>query len=227
MKTVVLLSGGMDSVTLLHYVHQRLGATAIHALSYHYGQRHERELAAAEWQAARLPAVARWLTLDLTSYGHAVAPATALAAAGAAVPDLAAIPAAQLDQPITYVPHRNLILLSLAAGYAESIGAATVYYGAQAQDEYGYWDCTAEFVSRLNHLLSLNRRTSVTIQAPFTTLRKADVLRLGRELGVDYAHTWTCYRGGELSCGVCPSCVERRRAFAEVGAADPLPYDAP
>jgi len=226
MKAVVLVSGGMDSATLLHLVHKRLGADDIHALSYHYGQRHGRELQMAEWQCKHLPAVTRWVPVDISFYGHMAAGATVLSDEGAPVPRLDEIPADQLDQPCTYVPNRNMILLSLAVGYAESVGARTVYYGAQAQDEYGYWDCTAEFVARMNQVLALNRRDGVRIEAPFAAVRKADELRLGLTMGVDYAHTWTCYRGEALACGVCPSCVERLKAFAEVGIPDPVPYAA-
>jgi 7-cyano-7-deazaguanine synthase len=139
-----------------------------------------------------------------------------------AVPDLDAIRREQRDQPPTYVPNRNMVLLSLAAAYAETVGAETVFYGAQAQDEIGYWDCTLEFVERLNAVLSLNRGRKITVRAPFADMRKSDVLRLGLELGVDYARTWTCYRGAEKACGTCPSCVERSKAFETVGVPDPL-----
>lgn len=224
MAAVVLVSGGMDSSTLLHYVHQRLGEGILYALSFQYGQRHRRELEMARWQCERVGAVVDWQTVDIGFYGALTEGATALAGESVEVPALADIPEGELDQPITYVPHRNLVMLSLAAGFAESRGCATVYYGAQAQDEYGYWDCTSTFVERLNGVLGLNRRGAVSIEAPFAGMRKADELRLGMELGVDFAHTWTCYRGGELACGVCPSCVERLRAFAEAGLVDPLDY---
>jgi len=97
-----------------------------------------------------------------------------------------------------------------------------VFYGAQAQDEYGYWDCTSEFVRRINHVLALNRATPVTVHAPFVMLKKAETVKLGIELGVDFSRTWSCYRGGEKPCGVCPTCVERANAFAAAGAPDPL-----
>jgi 7-cyano-7-deazaguanine synthase len=112
-----------------------------------------------------------------------------------------------------------MVLLALAAAYAEAKGVQDVFYGAQRQDEYGYWDCSGKFVERLNDVLSLNRGKPVRVHAPFARMRKAEVLRLGLELGVDYEHTWTCYRGGAKPCGTCPSCVERDAAFREVSRA--------
>jgi 7-cyano-7-deazaguanine synthase len=151
-----------------------------------------------------------------------MAGATTLVAGGDEVPELAALDAAQRRQPPTYVPNRNLTLLALAAAYAEARGCHRVFYGAQAQDEYGYWDCTAEFVERTNAVLALNRHRPVRIEAPFCRLTKAAEIAIGRRLGVDFAHTWSCYRGGDRPCGACPTCVERAQAFQQAGLADPL-----
>ena len=220
-RAVVLVSGGLDSAILLRFVHQRLGMREIYALSFLYGQKHQRELACAEYQTKQCPAVRDWQVVDIGVLGTLTAGASALTDGTIAVPELQDIPEGERTQPITYVPNRNMIMLSLAAAYAESHGCRTVYYGAQAQDEYGYWDCTSTFVTRLNAVLGLNRRQSITIAAPFTGKRKAEEIKLGLELGVDFAHTWSCYRGGERPCGVCPSCSERQKAFAEAGLADP------
>ena len=217
---VVLLSGGMDSATLLHYVARTLRAHPLRTLSLVYGQRHARELEMAAWQA-RAVGVAEHRVLDISFFGALTAGGSALTDPSIPVPDLAAIPPAQLGQPPTYVPHRNLAFLSLACAFAESVGVSRVYYGAQAQDAYGYWDCTAPFVERLNALLCLNRGRAVSVEAPFVGKSKRDVLGLGLELGVDFAHTWTCYRGGDRPCGTCPSCAERAAAFAAAGVADP------
>jgi 7-cyano-7-deazaguanine synthase len=120
------------------------------------------------------------------------------------------------------------MLLSLAAAYAEANKIADVYYGAQAQDEYGYWDCTTDFLGRINAVLSLNRDTPVRIHAPFVSHDKAANVLLGQELGVDFALTWTCYRGEPgHPCATCPACVERLNAFAKAGIPDPLDYPAP
>jgi 7-cyano-7-deazaguanine synthase len=208
---VVLLSGGMDSTVLLHHVAKELARAPIHALSYDYGQRHARELDSAAWQAQRA-GVAHYHVIDISFLGELVKAGTTLVSAGAAVPDLDQIPDAQLSQPPTYVPNRNMMLLSIAAAYAEARGIRDVFYGAQAHDEYGYWDCTAEFLARLNHTLALNRGDRVDIHAPFVGLKKSALIPLGIKLSVDYSHTWSCYRGGKRACGTCPTCVERLKS---------------
>lgn len=224
-SAVVLLSGGMDSSTLLHYVVRRLRVPQVHALSFIYGQKHVREMEAARWQARAAGATAHEV-VDLGFFAGLVGPGSALTKHGPEVPDLAALPEAERDQPVTYVPHRNLILLALAAAYAEARRIRDVFYGAQTQDRYGYWDCTLDFLERLNATLALNRRRAVTIHAPFLALRKRETLALGLELGADFAHTWSCYRGGAAPCGACPACVERAAAFAALGRADPLLHAA-
>ncbi|MBL7076179.1 MAG: 7-cyano-7-deazaguanine synthase QueC [Kiritimatiellae bacterium] len=220
-SAVVLLSGGIDSSTLLHYVHCTLGVETIYALSFQYSQRHSRELVAAAAQAAAV-GVHEHRILDISGFGGLTAAGSVLTNPEVEVPDLAAIPESERQQPPTYVPNRNMALLSLAAAYAEANGVRDIYYGAQAQDEYGYWDCTTDFLARINALLALNRKDAVTVHAPFVEKRKADVVRIGLDLGVDFALTWTCYRGGDRPCGTCPSCVERAGAFSETGQTDPL-----
>jgi 7-cyano-7-deazaguanine synthase len=220
---VVLLSGGMDSTTLLHYVIRECGSHYVHALSFNYGQRHSRELDCARWQADAAK-VASHRVIDITFFGDLVKQGTALVAGGYEVPDLDDVAPDQRDQPPTYVPNRNMMLLSMAAAFAEAHDIPDVYYGAQAQDEYGYWDCTATFIHRLNNVLALNRREAVTVRAPFAEMSKSAALRIGLALGVDYSHTWSCYRGDGLACGTCPTCVERLKAFDEAGIPDPLPY---
>lgn len=220
-SAVILLSGGADSATLLAHVSRELGIPEVVALSLCYGQRHSRELDMARLQATAAGA-REHRVIDISFLGDITASRTALAETGIPVPDLDELDEDQRRQPPTYVPHRNLVFLSLAAATAESEGIQDVYYGAQAQDEYGYWDCTADFVERLNATLSLNRDRPVRIHAPFVEKSKSDVIRIGLALGVDYANTWTCYRGGERPCGTCPSCVERAAAFESAGSADPL-----
>ena len=220
---VVLLSGGLDSSVLLHYVARELQCPEIHALSFNYGQRHSRELACAAAQA-RLAGVADHRVMDITFMGALIQNGSALLSGGAEVPDLDALTAEELAQPPTYVPNRNMMLLSMAAAYAEAHAMVDVYYGAQAQDEYGYWDCTREFLNRINSVLALNRKQPVTIHAPFIAQPKAESVRLGLALGVDFAQTWSCYRGRAGACGTCPTCVERLNAFKANGATDPIPY---
>jgi len=215
-RAVILLSGGMDSVTLLSYVKQRLEVARICALSFVYGQKHSRELECAKWQAERV-GVAEHRILDISFYGDLTKGGSALTDRSIEVPDLKDIKSDDRMQPPTYVPNRNMVFLSLAAAFGEAQGIADVFYGAQAQDEYGYWDCSQDFVRRMNEVLSLNRKGRITVRAPFAAMSKAEVVKIGLELGVDYDHTWSCYRGGVDPCGSCPSCVERNRAFADAG----------
>ena len=218
----VLLSGGLDSTVLLHHVVKTFELSPVYAVSFRYGQKHSRELGMAAWQAAQVPQVAAHDILDLTGLGENVTMASTLVAGGADIPDLAQLSDAERRQPPTYVPNRNMILLALGAALAECRDCRRLFYGAQAHDQYGYWDCTAEFVRRMNDTLALNPGCAVRIEAPFVAESKADVVRLGLALGVDFAHTWSCYRGGDQPCGTCPTCVERCRAFTEAGVPDPL-----
>ncbi len=219
---VVLLSGGLDSSVLLHWVARQSGHTPVLVLSFDYGQKHAVELAAARWQCRSLSQVAKHQVLPLDFFAGLLDGASALVAGGPQVPELIELNATARRQPPTYVPNRNMILLSLAAAFAEAHGASTVFYGAQAQDEYGYWDCTLEFIDTINRTLALNRRNPVRVEAPFAQWRKSEIVRLGMDLGVDFAHTWSCYRGENQPCQVCPTCVERATAFSEAGCHDPL-----
>jgi 7-cyano-7-deazaguanine synthase len=220
-RAVVLVSGGLDSAVLLAYVRQRLGVEGVHALSFDYGQKHVRELDAAGKQVAAAGVVSHRI-VDLGFFAELIAGGSALTDKSLAVPDLESVPEESRRQPPTYVPNRNMVFLSLAAAHAEAMGCVDVYYGAQAQDEYGYWDCTEGFVAAMNGVLSLNRGRAVAIRAPFARLSKAAVVRLGVELGVRFEDTWSCYRGGARPCGRCPTCMERRRAFEAEGLMDPL-----
>ncbi len=211
-SAVVLLSGGVDSTTLLYYIRKRLNVVNIYALSFLYGQKHFRELTMAEWQAKAVH-VAEHQVIDISFFGSLLEGASALTDRSIPVPDLGKLNAEQKRQPPTYVPNRNMVFLSLAAAYAEARGVRDIFYGAQAQDEYGYWDCTVDFVRKINDVLRLNRRGAVRVHAPFAGMSKAYVVRMGTRLGVDYAHTWSCYRGGRIPCGRCPSCMERKKAF--------------
>jgi 7-cyano-7-deazaguanine synthase len=220
-SALVLLSGGMDSTVLLHDLALTRKGSRILAVAYDYGQRHARELECARAQAALLP-LESFKIIDISFFGELVAAGTSLVAGGGTVPDLEELDESQLSQPPTYVPNRNMMLLSIAAAYAEAQGIRDVFYGAQVHDEYGYWDCTEVFLERFNAVLGLNRRDAVTIHAPFVGRKKHELVTLGMELGVEFAQTWSCYRGGELPCGSCPTCVERKKAFREAGLADPL-----
>jgi len=216
---VVVVSGGLDSVTLLHHlvkVQQRKPTV----ITFRYGQRHDKEVILAKRQAQMLGCQPH-LICDLSSM-VALFQASALVDRQIDIPSIASVKGD--DQPITYVPNRNMIFLALAAAYAESNGVNEVYYGAQKQDMYGYWDTTPEFLERVNAAFALNRRSAIQIHAPFVDKSKADILRIGLSIGVDYAQTWSCYVGSELACGQCPTCAERLNAFAELGLQDPVMY---
>lgn len=223
-SALVLLSGGLDSTTLLHYMKKTVGYAEIDAITFYYGQKHSRELECAAWQA-HAAGVRKHQQVDLSFFRELIAGVSALTDSKVELSDLTKLLPEELDQPPSYVPNRNMILLSLAVAYAEAKGIVDVFYGAQPHDRYGYWDCTPKFLARLNAVLSLNRRTAITLHAPFIAMRKSEELRLGLKLKVDYAHTWTCYRGQEKACGSCPSCVERLGAFRDLGIKDPLIYE--
>ncbi len=220
-RAVVLVSGGLDSATLMQYVKQRQGISRIDALTFLYGQKHCREIETAKFQAEK-GGCERHEIIDLSCLSAVFKGGSSLVDAGIDVPDLVELSEEDRRQPSTYVPNRNMIFLSIAAAYAESRGIETVFYGAQLSDEYGYWDCTLDFINAMNRTLQLNRGKPVNVQAPFAGMRKYEVVRLGGELDVDFALTWTCYRGQEKPCGECPSCVERRLAFEKAGMRDPV-----
>jgi 7-cyano-7-deazaguanine synthase len=217
--SVAIVSGGMDSVTLLYYLikaQQRRPAI----LTFIYGQKHSKEVKLAQYHATLLGCDTHMI-LNLSSLQPLFA-SSALVSQAIAVPDIDAV---QGDtQPLTYVPNRNMIFLALAVAYAESHNVTDVFYGAQQHDMYGYWDTTPQFLAQVNQVYRLNRKAPIYIQAPFVTYSKADILRAGLEMNVDYSQTWSCYEGQELACGRCPTCAERLSAFAEMGIADPIPY---
>lgn len=222
-KCVLLYSGGLDSTTLLYWLSKECGYH-ICALTFLYGQKHFKELEFAKRNIERIEDVEHYI-LDLSWMGSFLRGSSSLITGGEDVPELESIKDEDKIQPSTYVPNRNMILLSISVGIAESIGVEEVYYSAQAHDEYGYWDCTEEFVNRMNKVIELNRKSFIRVCAPFLRLRKSEIIRLGLELGVDYSLTWSCYKGGDRACGVCPTCVERLKGFSELGIRDPLDYE--
>lgn len=217
--SVAIVSGGMDSVTLLHHLvktEERQPAV----ITFRYGQKHEREIDCARWQVETL-GLAQHTIVDLAPMRQ-IFGASALVDEGVAIPDIVDVMGD--PQPPTYVPNRNMIFLALAVAWAESLNTSVVYYGAQRHDVYGYWDTTPDFLERLNQVYTLNRKTPVDIAAPFIDYSKADILGIGLELDVDYGQTWSCYAGAQAACGRCPTCAERLKAFEDMGISDPLPY---
>jgi 7-cyano-7-deazaguanine synthase len=221
-RAVVLVSGGLDSATVLAIA--RRDGFACHALSVDYGQRHQSELDAARRVAAMLGAVEhRIARFDLALFGG-----SALTDPAIAVPTDGPQPG---TIPVTYVPARNTILLSLALAYAEVIGARDLFFGANAVDYSGYPDCRPEFMAAFERLANLATRAAVegdalTLHTPILSLSKADIVRTGLALGVDYAATVSCYQADDegRACGVCDSCRLRREGFARAGVADPTRY---
>ena len=221
MKTaIVLLSGGLDSATVLAMA--RSDGWKCHALSIDYGQRHRAELSAAQRVAQALGAVEhRVVALDLRVFG------------GSALTD-ASIPVPTSPSPgipVTYVPARNTIFLSLALAYAEVTGSDAIFTGANAVDYSGYPDCRPEYLRAFEAMANLATRRAIEgapirIEAPIVRMTKADIVRRGHELGVDFSLTVSCYNADEegRACGRCESCRLRREGFAAAGLADPTRY---
>ena len=224
---MILLSGGLDSSTVLAEARRR-GFEA-HCLSVDYGQRHKGELAAARRIAKALGAAShRSARVTLSQFGG-----SALTDAAIAVPKGRSAKAMGADIPVTYVPARNTVLLSVALAWAEVLGANDVFIGVNAIDYSGYPDCRPEFLRAYEKVARLATRAGVEggrirIHAPLLRLSKAGIVRLGTRLGVPYQHTLTCYdpvRG--RACGRCDACILRRKGFEEARVPDPTRYHRP
>jgi 7-cyano-7-deazaguanine synthase len=219
-RAVVLLSGGLDSATVLAIA--RANGFECYALSVHYGQRHSAELEAARRIASALGAKEhRIMGVDLAGVGG-----SALTDPGLAIPE-----SPTTGIPITYVPARNTLLLSLALGWAEIVGAADIFVGVNAVDYSGYPDCRPEFIRAFENLARLATKAGVegvpfNIQAPLIHMSKADIIRGGAELRVDYRMTVSCYQAGPdgAACGKCDSCRLRAAGFAAAHMPDPTRY---
>jgi 7-cyano-7-deazaguanine synthase len=218
MKTVAVFSGGLDSTVLLH--HLRESGDELLSLSIDYGQRHRRELDHAREIAGRLGI--EWQLADLSHIR------SLLAGSSQTSPDVP-VPHghyAESSMKQTVVPNRNMIMIAIAAGWAISRRYDRVAYGAHAGDHAIYPDCRPQFVDALRGALSLADWNSVDLFCPFIGMSKADIVRRGASLGVDFASTWSCYEGGELHCGRCGTCFERREAFDQAGIGDPTHYQS-
>lgn len=219
-RAVILLSGGLDSATTLALA--RAEGYACYALSVSYGQRHLAELAAAARVAQVMGAVEhRVVHLDINQFGG-----SALTDARIQVPE-----ASSTGIPVTYVPARNTVMLSLALGWAEVLAAEAIFIGVNAVDYSGYPDCRPAFIEAFQRLTDVaTQRTTegqpIRIAAPLIHLSKAEIIRLGVTLGVDYSQTVSCYQADAegYACGRCDSCRLRREGFAVVGLADPTRY---
>ncbi len=219
-RAVILLSGGLDSATVLAAA--RAAGHACYALTVNYGQRHIAELDAARALAARLGAAEhRVASVDLGQFGGSALTDPALAVPESAVSGI----------PMTYVPARNTVLLALALAWAEVLEAAEIHIGANAIDYSGYPDCRPPFIAAFNALARQATRAGLegrapVVVAPLMALGKAAIVQLGVSLGLDYALTVSCYQAGETgaACGRCDACRLRAQGFAEAGLADPTRY---
>lgn len=215
-KVVVIYSGGMDSFTVLHKALQE--GKDVLALSFNYGQRHVKELdvAANVCKNHNIP----HKIVDITAMNDLMS--------GSSLTDDIDIPESEYDEASmksTVVPNRNMILLSLAIGYAVSNDAGAVYYGAHSGDHDIYPDCRPEFVRQMDVVSKLANYEPVAVHAPYLDVDKNAILTDGLAMGLDYSNTWTCYNGRDKACGKCGACQERLAAFAANGIDDPVAYE--
>ena len=225
-KAVVLLSGGLDSSTALAIAHQQ--GFELHALSFDYGQRHQREVDAAAAVARHYGVqYQKTITIDLRAFGGSAL------TADFDVPHSRSLEKMSQEIPITYVPARNTIFLSFALAYAEVTDADDIFLGINAIDYSGYPDCRPEYLEAYERMANLATKATTQdgrvfhIHAPLLRMNKAEIIHKGIELGVPYELTWSCYEGGEPACGTCDSCLLRLNGFAEAGLQDPIGYQSP
>ena len=220
-KAVVIASGGIDSSTLLFKTVSENYKT--YALTFIYGQKHEKEIDCARWICERLKVSHK--IIDLSALKEILS-GSALTDSNIAIPEVPADVSHYDTLKATIVPNRNSIFLSIAIGYAVSTGANRVFFGAHRSDRGVYPDCRPEFIDAFQSAERLaNDNPDLTVNAPFAHMDKSEIVKLGAGLGVPYQKTWSCYKGGELHCGVCSSCRERKRAFTLSGVSDPTSYE--
>ena len=220
-RVVAVISGGLDSTTMAYSF--RAQGYAVIAISFDYGQRHRKELAFAEQMAAELDA--SWTLIDLHAAGLTnILSGSALTDESVTVPDGHY---ADESMKITVVPNRNAIMLSIACALAVTREAGAVAFGAHTGDHFIYPDCRPEFVRAFERMVNVavEGLASIEILAPFLSMTKADIVKLGDELHVPFERTWSCYKGGALHCGTCGTCFERREAFARAHVTDPTLYE--
>lgn len=215
-KVVVIYSGGMDSYTVLNRAIK--DGKEVFALTFDYGQRHVKEITCAESVCKKLKI--KHKVIDISAINQLLA--------GSSLTDDIDIPEGHYEEESmmsTVVPNRNMILLSLAVGYAVSVKASQVYYGAHSGDHAIYPDCRPEFVLKMNDVCKIANYDAVEIFSPYLNVSKTAILTDGIAMGLDYSQTWTCYNGREKACGKCGACQERLEAFSENDTTDPISYE--
>ncbi|MFT4811210.1 MAG: 7-cyano-7-deazaguanine synthase [Paraglaciecola sp.] len=215
-KVVVIFSGGMDSFTVLNLAVKQ--GLEVFALSFNYGQKHKKELDYAA-QACQELGVHHKI-VDISAINQ-------LIGGSSLTSDIEVAEGHYEEESMksTVVPNRNMILLSMAVGYAVSIDANKVYYGAHSGDHAIYPDCRPEFVHKMNDVCAIANYEAVEIVTPYLDVSKTAILTAGLKMGLDYNLSWTCYNGREKACGKCGACQERLEAFTENGVTDPLEYE--
>jgi len=217
-KAAVLLSGGLDSAVTLFYA-KREGYDC-HCLAFDYGQRHAREIAMARRLAAEAGATLETVKLPFTWKGSSLVDDTL------DLPRRRPLAEIRSGVPTTYVPARNTVFLSIAASFAEAIGARAIFIGAHQEDASGYPDCRKEYLDAFDAVLRLGTKAGLEgrleLAAPLIGMNKRAIIELGASLGVSFGHTWSCYEGGVRPCGTCDSCILRAKGFEEAGIVDPL-----
>ena len=223
MKAIILLSGGLDSSTVLYQA--KADGYQCYALSFDYQQRHRRELESAK-AIARCANVKEHQVIgfDLRQWGG-----SALTDDDIDLPEHRSLDQMSQNIPTTYVPARNTIFLSFGLSYAEAIAAERVYVGVNALDYSGYPDCRPDYIEAMQRVFELGTKQgrqgqTIKIVTPLIDLKKTAIIELGDRLGVPWEQTWSCYAGDDVACRVCDSCQLRLAAFAELGLKDPLPY---
>ena len=227
-KLVLAFSGGMDSSVLLFMAAER-GYEEIHTVTFDYGQRHRREMQCVplqQWDLQeKYPSIKFTNKVLDVSYLKDISPTSSLTNLDIDNPDISKI--AGDAQPVSYVPFRNQMFITICCAYAESLGADTVWYGAAQVDSLaGYWDGSQEFVDNINQLAALNRQHRILIEAPLLSLSKAEIIQEGVRLGVQFENTWTCYSNREdgLADATTPSSSLRVQGFISAGYKDPIKY---
>ena len=219
-KAIVPISGGLDSSVILSIACQQ--HDDVYAISYDYGQKHNKELLYAGCQVDEYKNIEDHKIIDIKFFKD-IAPTSSLTNNNIKVAHTRDVLGDA--QTVNYVPFRNMMMLSIACSYAEAVGAETVYHGSALVDsQAGYWDGSKEFLKEINNLTALNRKNRIEIKAPLINLSKQEIIKIGLDNGGRFDETWTCYEGGEKACGHCTACSSRIQGFLDNKLKDPIEY---